>query len=122
MRDAGSTGNAYELHKIGYLDTGAQCDAQGIQFIPTVAEPTGGWGQSGHKTLHRLAKAAVAQANKTVDEVLPQYFEGLLVTIRKAHAQAALRRCQDVNVDVWPTAASEIVATLDLDSGPVAHS
>ena len=40
----GAAAEAYELYKRSDLNTEADCRAQGIAFVPLVAETSGGWG------------------------------------------------------------------------------
>ena len=91
-RQAGAAAAAYEEDKVAYQNTGAQCHAQGLQFIPLVAESSGGWGKPGAKTLYQIAKAASTQDDRDVDDVLVQYDQRLSVVIRRAHGEAVLRR------------------------------
>ena len=41
---AGAAASSYEAYKQSYRNTANDCLAQGMSFIPTVAEPSGGWG------------------------------------------------------------------------------
>ena len=49
----------YEEHKRTYLGTQAQCNAQGLQFLPMVIEAhSGSWGQTAKKVGKMLVEAA----------------------------------------------------------------
>ena len=43
---SGAAAEEYEQYKRSYLNTAAECESQGIAFVPLVGEPTGGWGPS----------------------------------------------------------------------------
>ena len=77
------------------MATEAECTAQGIQFVPVVAETSGGWGPTGVDTLQRLAKAKARRTGEETGKVLSQFLEVLSVAIRAANAKAVLRRMGD---------------------------
>eukprot|EP00666_Eupelagonemidae_sp_cell4sb_P017889 gene17889-biopygen41696 len=57
--DGGAATRSYESHKRSFLDTAAHCKEEGIDFIPMVAEATGGsWGEDARSTLRELSKSA----------------------------------------------------------------
>ena len=79
-----------------YRDTAADCLAQGLSFIPMVAEPSGGWGPSGLCTLKALARAEALCSGRESGVVFAGYLQRLCVAIRKSNARAVLRRQADV--------------------------
>lgn len=91
-RQASATAAAYETYKLTYKDTAAQCKAQGLQFVPLVAESSGEEGPSAVRTLYRIAKTAGTREDQDADEGLGQYYPRLSVVIRRAHGEAVLRR------------------------------
>ncbi len=75
------------------------CAAQGISFIPVVAETSGGWGASAMCTFKALAKAAASRelddAESAVKPRLQRHLEHECTAIRRANARAVLRRAPD---------------------------
>ena len=92
----GAAAEAYENFKRSYKDTAATCLAQGISFIPMVAEPSGGWGPSGLCTLKALARAEALVSGKDQDVVFAFYLQRLSTAIRKSNARAFLCRQADL--------------------------
>ena len=89
---AGAAASAYEGHKRRHLNTSAECNQQGVTFIPMVAESSGGWGPEGLKTLRQLAKAAASKSGVDEDVSMGRLLQRLCVAIRSAKARAVLRR------------------------------
>ena len=56
-----------EHFKRSFLDTAADCQRQGISFIPIVGEPSGGWGPSAVCVFKSLART-VANATGRVSD------------------------------------------------------
>ena len=85
---------ACESYKREYLGTAADCQSQGLSFIPMVAEPSGGWGPSGACTLKALSKAAAVRSTSGAEPsaVLAEHLQRLCAAIRRASARAILRR------------------------------
>ena len=99
--EAGAAAKRYEEYKKTYLDTQQQCAAQGVTFVPMVAERSGGWGPVGLKTLGKVAKTAAARSGAEPGLLLTQYLEGLCVTIRRASARAVLKRSSPATSTPW---------------------
>ena len=109
----GAAAQLYEEHKRTFLQTEAQCSAQGVLFLPVVAESSGGWGESALTVLGKLAKKAEAKDGVPASLHMSQYLEGLSVVIRRASARAFLRRSGPCQVESAPTAmetTADIVA------------
>ena len=83
---------AYEQSKRSSLNTEDSCKAQGLSFVPMVAEPSGGWGPCGFQTLQRLARAAEARRGLPRGSLLSLWLQRLCISIRRADARAVLRR------------------------------
>ena len=81
-----------------------------MQFLPLVAESTGGWGPTGAKTLCRIAKHAAAKQGTETNDSLARCYEGLNVI--RAHGQAVLRRAQGASEDAvaGPRDSAAVVA------------
>ena len=101
---AGAAAEAYEAFKRSHLDTAADCLAQGMAFIPMVAERTGGWGKSGICTLKALARARAARSGDDPSSIQAIQLSRLCAAIRQNGARAVLRR------SVPPAVASEQAA------------
>ena len=104
---------AYEETKKSHLDTAAVCAAQGLTFVPLVAEPSGGWGPTGVTTLKRLARAVDLKTGEPAGSARVRIFQQLSVALRRASARAILRRQADETSVEPPCLAS---ARLLLDS------
>ena len=76
--------------------------AQGIKFVPMIAERSGGWAPGAIKVLKTIAKAAAAPTGLDAGVLKRQYLEGLCVCIRKANARAILRRRAELDLETAP--------------------
>ncbi|CAK0885476.1 unnamed protein product [Prorocentrum cordatum] len=108
---AGSAAQLYEDYWRTDLNTEAQCSQQGIAFVPMVAERSGGWGASGIQVLQQLARKAQARDGKAASLHMQEYLEGLNVAVRRANAQAVLKRAPGT-ATVAPGAADAARALL----------
>ena len=52
---------SYAAVKKAHLDTAATCQAQGVRFLPLVAETTGAWEADAAKVLTHISRAAAAR-------------------------------------------------------------
>ena len=96
-----------------FLNTAAVCSAQGIKFVPLVAETSGGWGPSGLKTISKLAKRTALISEQSVSVVFSQLLEGLCMAIRRANARAVLKRSQGHMAELSPILLSAADALAD---------
>ena len=87
----GSAAVAYVVYKRGYLGTAEDCEGQGMDFIPIVAETSGGWGPSAICTFKALAKCILSEHEST-ETPLQQHLQRTCTAIRRANARAVLRR------------------------------
>ena len=107
----GSAASAYEAFKREHLNTAADCQAQGIAFIPMIAEPSGGWGKSAICTLKAIARAAATRSDRSSDSILSEQLQLLSIAVRRAKARAVLRR--DAGADrLVPHALASAAAVL----------
>jgi len=90
--EVGAAAKMYEQTKRTHLNTEGLCAAQGIQFVPLVAETSGGWGPSAHKVFQQLARLKGSKTSQDHGKILTQLLEVLCVAIRSANARAVLRR------------------------------
>ena len=89
---AGAAAKAYEARKRTHLDTEALCNQQGIQFLPIVAECSGGWGADSLKSLRHLARVSADRSGRKQSHVFTELLQSLCIIIRSAKARAVLRR------------------------------
>ena len=68
------------------------CRAQGVCFVPMVAESTGTWDEGGMAVLKHVAQAVAAQSGEDPVTCFSLLLQELGVVIRSFRARAALRR------------------------------
>ena len=110
---SGAAATQYEVFKRQYLDTANVCASQGITFIPLVAEVTGGWGPTGLKTVSKLANRTARISEQSASMVFAHLLESLCVAIRRANAQAVLKRSQGQAAEISPILLSAAAAMSD---------
>ena len=88
----GAAAEAYKHFKRSFLNTAADCQRQGISFIPIVGEPSGGWGPSALCVFKALARSIANTTGRDVAEVLKEHRQALGVFLRQANARALFRR------------------------------
>ena len=88
----GAAAEAYEQFKRRFLDTAADCQRQGISFIPIVGESSGGWGPSALCVFKALARSIANSTGRDAAEVLREHRQALGVFLRQANARAIFRR------------------------------
>ena len=94
---AGKVAAAYEDRKRSFQDTETLCRGQGLQFVPLVAEATGGgWGPTAVKTWRELGGLYAARLGLTASEGTEQLLQSLSVTLQRENARAVLRRLPEV--------------------------
>ena len=89
---SGAAAEEYEQHKRRYLDTAADCESQGIAFVPMVGEPTGGWGSSAICMLKSLARAISSRTGVESGKIHAEHLQLLCSSIRRSRARAVFRR------------------------------
>lgn len=88
----GAAAEAYAEHKRSHLNTAAACEAQGVKFVPMVAECIGAWEDAASKVLKHLAQAVATQTGADSATCFGTLLQELGTTIRSYRARAALRR------------------------------
>ena len=88
----GAAAEAYEQFKRGFLDTAADCQRQGLAFVPIVAEPSGGWGPSAQCVFKAFARSIAALSGRTPEVELFEHRQALGILLRQANARAIFRR------------------------------
>ena len=91
--DGGHSTEAYEDVKRLYLDTAAQCSAQGLQFVPLVVEAHGGgWGPSAVTLWKKLAKEYASASGIHNSVACSEIAQRLSTTLQRECARAISRR------------------------------
>ena len=84
---------SYEDRKCTHQSTRLQCEAQGLQFLPLVAEAcAGGWGPTAMKTWRALGSLIAARTGESAGLVVDQLLQSLSVSLQRENARAVLRR------------------------------
>ena len=87
-----SAAAAYAATKASHLDTARECAAQGVTYVPLVAESTGAWAPAAGAMLKHVARAAAARCAGDPARVHGQLLQELSVLVRGFRARAVLRR------------------------------
>ena len=104
---AGAAAALYASRKRAFLNTEADCERQGLRFVPMVAESSGGWRADALKTLQGIARAQSTRTGQRTAQVLEIYLQRLSMCIRRANAIATLRRDRPVAVNIGPALPAE---------------
>lgn len=91
-QEAGAAAEAYARHKEFHLRTAEACAAQGVKFVPLVAECSGAWDKGAMKIWSHLARAVAARTGEDSATSKNLLLQQLGVAIRSYRARAALRR------------------------------
>ena len=92
-QDAATAPRSYEEFKRNHNDTNNLCQAEGINFLPVVAEAFGGgWGPTANKVWAELAKAKASITGELESTVATQLVQTLGLTLHRENARAILRR------------------------------
>jgi hypothetical protein len=83
---------AYEGRKNSHLDTKVLCEADGITFLPMVAEAAGGWAPAARQVWTDLASLMAAASGESVHACLSTVLQHVGLTLQKENARAILRR------------------------------
>ena len=95
-RETGAAAADYARLKERHLDTAKSCEAQGVVFVPMVAESTGTWDKGAATVLKHLATAVAARSGDAPDAAQAALLQELSVTVRSWRGRAALRRRQEL--------------------------
>ena len=85
----------YEDFKCSHNDTRAECEAQGITFIPMIMEAVGGgWGKMARCVWSELAKTSALATGELAAESTSviMLLQRLSMTLHRENARACLRR------------------------------
>ena len=83
----------YEVKKCSHQNTLATCGAEGLQFLPLVAEACGGgWGPIALQTFKAIATAVAARSNEPAGVEYDRLLQCLSVALQRENARAVLRR------------------------------
>ena len=103
---------AYADLKKAHLDTAQLCQAQGVRFLPLVAETTGAWEPEAGKLIAQVARATAVREGANPAALHAELLQELCVAARSARARAALRRRAEVAEEGAPSAASAAATLL----------
>jgi len=95
MGNADGVTARYEDYKCSHNDTRADCQVQGISFIPMIVEAVGGsWGKMARCVWSELAKNYVLASGElaTEDTCGTMLQQRLSMTLHRENARACLRR------------------------------
>ena len=112
--DASLVRSHYDLFTRHHLDTGAQCRAAGMSFLPFVVDAHGG----GLRTTARqvvafTARAAAAKEGTSVEASATMVMRHISVTVPRENARAILRRLAAAESN-QPSASPSVWVDLDL--------
>ena len=85
----------YEAHKRAHLQTERHCVAEGLQFLPLIAEAcSGGWGPTAAATWRTLGGliAARSRSGDTPSAETDRLLQSLAIALQRENARAVLRR------------------------------
>ena len=91
-QQVGAAAAAYARHKQNHQQTALACAAQGVAFVPMVAEATGTWDSGAAVVIKHVARAAAARAGEEPGPLHSLLLQELCVAVRSHRARAALRR------------------------------
>lgn len=112
----------YERYKREFQDTTRQCDRQGLDFLPLVAEAhSGAWGPTARAVWHFLAKTWAASTGTDMSVISAFLAQRTSVTLHRENARAILRRMTDICPDET-TACPEAWLDNDGDEDEDAYS
>ncbi|CAE7580069.1 unnamed protein product [Symbiodinium natans] len=103
---------AYADLKKAHLDTAQLCQAQGVRFLPLVAETTGAWEPEAGKLIAQVVCATAVREGANLAALHAELLQELCVAARSARARAALRRRAEVAEEGAPSAASAAATLL----------
>ena len=85
--------DAYEAHKRAHMQTERQCEAEGLQFLPLVAEAcSGGWGPTATATWRTLGGLIAARSGDSPSAETDRLLQCLAIALQRENARAVLRR------------------------------
>ena len=83
----------YEARKRAHLNTAQLCAEQGLQFLPIVAEGSGGgWGPTAQKVFAVLGRALAARSGELAAIETDRLGQAMSFTLQRENARAVLRR------------------------------
>ena len=104
-QDGSRSAADYEARKRSHHNTEATCTAEGLQFVPLVAEAcAGGWAPAATSTWKLLARAVAGRTGESVSVLTERLQQTLALTLQRENARAVLRRAGDA---ISPTVSLE---------------
>ena len=83
----------YEASKRNYLSTAAQCEQQGLQFLPIVIEAHGGtWGPTAKQAFKALCREYANSNSVETSAACSDFAQRISIALERENARAILRR------------------------------
>ena len=96
---------AYEARKRAHLDTERLCQAEGLQFLPLIAEACGGgWGPTAAVVWRALGGLIAGRSGDSPTAETDRLLQSLAIALHRENARAVLRRLPSGLEDASPFA------------------
>ena len=92
----------YEARKRTHMHTQDLCASEGLQFVPLVAEASGGWAPVARRTWQALGQMLAAKTGEAEAVEMEQLMQALAITLQRENARAILRRLGPVELEEAP--------------------
>ena len=91
-QDGGRSAADYEARKRVHQNSQTTCDAEGLQFVPLVAEAcAGGWAPTAASTWKHLARTVAGRTGEAASVLTERLQQTLALTLQRENARAILR-------------------------------
>lgn len=108
-QDGGRSAADYEARKRAHQNSQTTCDAEGLQFVPLVAEAcAGGWAPTAASTWKHLARTVAGRTGEAASVLTERLQQTLALTLQRENARAILRGAGDA---LWSTPAGVSIST-----------
>ena len=85
--------NTYAETKRTFLNTAAQCQDEGITFIPMIVDGAGGgWGEDAERVWASFAKSIATNTGAEASQTTAELYQSLSLILHREGARAVLRR------------------------------
>ena len=93
----------YEARKRAHQHSQTTCEAEGLQFVPLVAEAcAGGWAPTATLTWKHLARTVAGRTGEAASVLTERLQQSLALTLQRENARAILRRAGDALSGTMP--------------------
>ena len=104
--DGASAATAYEGKKCSHLDTKSACEAEGVSFLPMVADAAGGWAPTARFVWSELASFLAVASGESAQTACARVLQSVGLVLQKENARAILRRSEAPSGDCLESGAS----------------